>query len=217
MSIEENINFDVNGKVLDSVYYRINGVLTKRAYFIPVQPGTPDQLAWWEIFRDGVKNYQLLSDQEKADLRKQATPLGMEGFNLFMSNWLKGEFDMISKILNDTYIGDNTDNRIIDLGDDYDEVHIYLETDKNFDVMHLCEAYALGLTHGIFNEENEIEKTVHRSGSPGDFLFQGKMFTPGDETKIMLGSNGASARGTNNTGWVYRIVAKKYRVSHNLP
>lgn len=217
MEIQTDVNLKTTGKIGDTVYYESNGEKKSRAYFIPVQPGTPAQLAWWEIFRDGVSNYKLLSPEVKAEWEEKAKALHIEGFNLFMSCWLKEEFDMISKVLLDTYTGDNTDNRIIDLGDNYDEVHIYLETPRDSDQLHIAEAYAFSLTYGTIQERDTIDKAIHMSGEYADLFWKGKMFSGGDETKIKLGSNGDSKRGCNYTGWIYRIVAKKYRVIHSLP
>jgi len=119
-----------------------------------------------------------------------------------------GEGAKLCKVLIDTYEGNGTNNRELDLGDDYDEVRIYLEENKDYIADHLAEAYAIGTTYGI---------SLHRSGSDVEHrsmgicneMWQGKM-TGGDVNKIKLGSNAGYDFGTNENGWTYRIVAKKY-------
>lgn len=217
MPIQTDVNLKTTGKIGNTVYYESNGEKKSRPYFIPVQPGTPAQLAWWEVFRDGVSNYQLLSSEVKAEWEEKAKPLHMEGFNLFMSRWLKEKFDMISKILLDTYTGDGSSSRILDLGDDYDEVNIFLEEAKSKLEVHLISAYAYLSTYGASYQEDADGNAQHVSQAEADVYFKGKMFTSGDETKIKLGGGGTNRRGTNFNTWTYRIVAKKYRVAHSLP
>lgn len=82
-------NMRIVGQVNDVVYYYRLGVPTQRAHFIPVQPGTNDQLDWWDVFRDGVNAWHDLSQQDKDKLDEKAKPLQMSGFNLHMRKYLK--------------------------------------------------------------------------------------------------------------------------------
>ena len=116
---------------------------------------------------------------------------------------------VMTKVLIDTYTGNGAANREIDLGDDYDEVHIYLDTSKQYDVLHLAHAYAIRTTYGAENHQ------YHRSGASANLIFQGKM-TGADANKIKLGT-GATDESTNRNTWVYRIIARKYANVESLP
>lgn len=98
MSLEKNTNLFISGKLADRVYYTRDKVLRDRAYVIPVQPGTPIQLARWALFRAGVRYWQGLNQTEKDDLDKDAYRLQYTGFNLFMSRWMRGEITMLKSI-----------------------------------------------------------------------------------------------------------------------
>lgn len=88
MALTTDFNLRTVGKVATKVYYYRDGVLIDRPYFIPVQPGTPAQLAWWAVFRNGVTEWQALSPAQKAVWNKKSMPLQMSGFNLFMRKYL---------------------------------------------------------------------------------------------------------------------------------
>lgn len=89
MYITDGINLDTIGKLGDRVYYKSQGEKTSRAYFIPVQPGTPAQAAWWKIFRAGVRKWQSSSPAIIQEWNERAKRWKMSGFNLFMSKYLK--------------------------------------------------------------------------------------------------------------------------------
>jgi len=84
-------NMDIVGQVDDVVYYRRLGVKTQRAHFIPVQPGTPAQLAWWQVFRTGVQQWQALTPGQKETWKKKAYPPHMSGFNRYMRTHLNSQ------------------------------------------------------------------------------------------------------------------------------
>lgn len=119
------------------------------------------------------------------------------------------------KTLVDTYTGDSTNSRELDLGDDYDEVHICLLRSIGATTGHLAEAYSIGAAFGVFyvSGGNEVD---HEAGSLGGDRYQGKM-TGADANKIKLGASGGSAYGTNKSGWTYRIVARKAASVETLP
>ena len=89
MYITDGINLDTIGKLGDRVYYVSQGEKISRAYFIPVQPGTPAQLAWWKVFRQGVQQWQALNPTQVKVWNDRAKRWKMSGFNLFMSKYLK--------------------------------------------------------------------------------------------------------------------------------
>lgn len=68
----------------------------------PSNPRTPAQQAWRGVFRDGVAKWHGLTNAEKSVYNEKAKrrkttkygffqPRGIEGFNLFMSDYLKGK------------------------------------------------------------------------------------------------------------------------------
>lgn len=213
--VENNQEFI--GKYGSRVYYYKDGELTSRAYFIPIQPGTAAQQARWAIWRAGVEAWQSLTTDQQEVWNKDAYWRKITGFNLWMSKWNKGEVDMLDKILIDTYTGDGTNNRIIDLGDIYDEVHIYNNEPVDKEEAGCLRAWAVQQSYGLIYEDIDDKVAAGETDGAADNFFQGKLFSPGDENKIKLGSNGTNKRGTNYSGWVYRIVAKKYRAIATLP
>lgn len=92
------------GKINDKVYYYRNTgadrILIVRPYCKPVQPGSGSQQARWNKFADGVHVWQNLRSEDQEYYRDRVRYLGyrMTGFNLFMSIFLKGGFDVIKNI-----------------------------------------------------------------------------------------------------------------------
>ena len=81
-------NLRMVGKLGDRVYSYHNGVFVSRPYYIPVQPGTPAQVARWEKFAAGVVAWQALTPEEKKVWRHKADQFNYEGFNRFMHYYL---------------------------------------------------------------------------------------------------------------------------------
>ena len=82
------------GKLGSFVYYwrprNTKKEYVKRAYFVPVQPGTPAQTHRWDVFRAGVQSWQSLTPAQKKIYNDKVKylKLHMEGFNLFMREYL---------------------------------------------------------------------------------------------------------------------------------
>lgn len=89
--IIEEINIELNGKVGDKVYWEKDGELISRSFFIPVQPGTGAQLTWWNVFKQGVVNWQGLTPVQKDTYNTRAKRYQMSGFNLYMREYLKSQ------------------------------------------------------------------------------------------------------------------------------
>jgi hypothetical protein len=85
----DTINIRTTGKIGARVYYYIDGQRTSRIYFVPIQPGTPAQLAVWQKFRAGVLAWQALTAEEKKNWNEKAYRIKIEGYNLFMSKYLR--------------------------------------------------------------------------------------------------------------------------------
>ena len=118
-----------------------------------------------------------------------------------------------TKVLIDTYEGNDANNRVIELGDSYDEVHIYLEEARTALEEHLVEAYIVSDTFGVFYTIVATADNSHMSMSDANLALQGW----NDATSIKLGTAGSGVYGTNVNGWTYRIIAKKYGEVHTLP
>jgi len=86
-AVETSLKFV--GKLGARVYMYLNGVHCSRSYFKPVQPGTPAQLARWEKFRAGVLAWRGMTEAEKNIWRDKARNFSFEGFNHFMSKFLR--------------------------------------------------------------------------------------------------------------------------------
>jgi hypothetical protein len=109
-------------------------------------------------------------------------------------------------ILDHTYEGDGTNDRLIDLGDDYDQGWIFMEEVLAGNVEHMALAHWFEDTYGVF-ENVAGGPTRHHAMSGGSIYFKGKDVDP---NKINVGGNGAAVGGCNTNGRTYRIVAYKY-------
>jgi hypothetical protein len=114
------------------------------------------------------------------------------------------------KVLMDTYVGNDANSRDIDLGDDYDEIYIYLNYSRLTTEDHLVQAYAIRETYGLSWVDGSDSHIKHRTMADINIFFQGKR---AGTNNITLGTLGNDNRGTNNNGWVYKIIAKKYTCS----
>ena len=77
------------GKLGGRVYYYKRGLLVSRPYYKPIQPSTPAREARWAKFRAGVRAWQALTPAEKKAWQKIGDQFCYEGFNHFMSKFLK--------------------------------------------------------------------------------------------------------------------------------
>lgn len=89
LSIPQDINLKTTGKIANKVYYEVDGEKRVRAYVIPIQPKTKAQKDWWKIFKTFVKDWQGLSDTEKAPWNRLGEIFQMSGFNKYMSEKLQ--------------------------------------------------------------------------------------------------------------------------------
>ena len=105
------------------------------------------------------------------------------------------------------YTGDNTNNRVIDLGDDYDLVVVFGASNAASTTQHGAVAVALGDTfNSMYRDAADFFHTVGVSVTTN---WQGKM--PGaDAEKIKLGGVGGAQTGFNNGSKLYRILALKF-------
>jgi len=85
MALADDINLKIVGKLDQVVYYYIDGVQYKRAYVIPVQPGTEAQVAWWNTFTYWVNQWHMLTPAQRDTWNEKAKRKQMSGFNLYMS------------------------------------------------------------------------------------------------------------------------------------
>lgn len=106
------------------------------------------------------------------------------------------------------YAGDDANDRILDLGDDYDVVSIIDSGGNTATSNHIVEAVAVRDTYEVLYNNGAAQTVRHSSMAPADTRFQGKM-TGVDSTKIKLGSNGTLVDGTNKGGKTFRIRAWK--------
>ena len=126
----------------------------------------------------------------------------------------RGDAAIVIKVLIDTYEGNGTASRELDLGDDYDEIHIYVEENVASTTTHMAEAYAYHTTYGVYYV-GSADEVDHAGMSQANGYFQGKM-TGADVNKIKLGT-GTGTSGSNGIGYTYRIIAKKYQNVQSLP
>ena len=110
------------------------------------------------------------------------------------------------------YTGDNVDNRAIPLGDVYDEVEVTSRDSMATNVDHLVRAHAVfgagAQSYGIDYNVGASNVMRNTCGAAAATMWQG--FGAARDT-VVCGSNGISTTGTNRSGFLYRIVARKYR------
>lgn len=116
----------------------------------------------------------------------------------------------VEKAIDHTWEGDNTNNREIDLGDDYDFILIHVEEDHASNSDHPGLAIAFRSLYGLFYNLASGTYVRHLSMATTNVNWQGKMFG-GDITKIKLGSTGNAAIGLNLTGQTYRLIGFKFQ------
>jgi hypothetical protein len=121
-------------------------------------------------------------------------------------NWDK--LDALLKVIDHTWEGDDTNDREIDLGDDYDYIAIWQEEPGAYNADHAALAYAFRSCYGDFYE-HATSRCSHDAQGGVAYFFQGKM-TGADADKIKLGSIGDSTRGFNQSGYTYRLLGRKF-------
>ncbi len=79
-----------HGGMGDLVFYRRYGKIYIKARTIPANPRTEPQVKCRGNFGGGVKAWQVLPEEEKALYRNRAKRKRKSGYNLFMSEYLRG-------------------------------------------------------------------------------------------------------------------------------
>ena len=79
-----------HGGMGDLVFYRRYGKIYIKARTIPSNPRTEPQVKCRGNFGGGVKAWQVLPEEEKALYRNRAKRKKKSGYNLFMSEYLRG-------------------------------------------------------------------------------------------------------------------------------
>lgn len=106
-----------------------------------------------------------------------------------------------------TWEGDDEDNRIINLGDDFDQILIVVEEPFGGNNSHPALAYALGTAFGVIIQIGGSFMN-HISQTSAGAYFQGKL-TGVDANKIKLGSSGSTPFGFNDGGNTYHLIGLK--------
>jgi hypothetical protein len=116
----------------------------------------------------------------------------------------------VEKVIDHTWEGDGSTNRVIDLGDDYDLILVWREEDDDTDTDHPAMAYAFGTCYGHFMNQSSPAAAAHRgqAGLLSNQSWQGKLFG-GDANKIKLGTSGAGNT-FNGSAKTYRLVGFKF-------
>ena len=84
--------FGIRGKI-GSLCFRIrkNAVIELSKNRIPANPRTDAQLAQRDKYRNCVKQWNSLTEDERQQYEEQAKPLGLSGYHVFMAECLKKE------------------------------------------------------------------------------------------------------------------------------
>lgn len=91
-TITLNPSFDrLNSRIGRMIFYTRSGTQCVRSHVKPRNPDTPEQRKNRNTFREAVKLWQSLTEEEKNVYRKKARRLRITGYNLFISRYLKGK------------------------------------------------------------------------------------------------------------------------------
>jgi hypothetical protein len=77
------------GRLGNDVYYTRWGKNYMRTYTRPFNPDTAGQRKNRDLFRDAMKSWQHLTDDEKYIYNRKARKLTMSGHNLYISQYMK--------------------------------------------------------------------------------------------------------------------------------
>ena len=77
------------GRLEDRVYYIRWGKTYMRKYINPFNPNSTGQKKNRGLFRDAMKSWQQLTDNEKYTWKRKAGKLTMTGHNLYISQYMK--------------------------------------------------------------------------------------------------------------------------------
>jgi len=117
--------------------------------------------------------------------------------------------EAVEKVLIRGYTGDDTNDRVIDLGDNYDLILIFGIGSYTYVQDHAILAYALGTCYGSMIDamgSGMGHHSSHQEGAAGNAWFRGKV-----ANTIVLGSAGTLPYAFNAAGRSYRIFALKLR------
>lgn len=79
-----------HGRNGNYIFYKVEGRIYVRTYSIPRNPKTEAQQANRTLFAEAVKHWQKLSPDEKLVYNLEASAKPCSGYNLFISNYMKG-------------------------------------------------------------------------------------------------------------------------------
>ena len=80
----------VSGRIGNAVFYRRGNTQCVRGYVVPGNPDTVLQRKTRAAFGSAVKSWQKMTSEEKYAYTRKARNLGMSGYNLFISAYIKG-------------------------------------------------------------------------------------------------------------------------------
>lgn len=121
---------------------------------------------------------------------------------------------LVEAISLQVYTGDNTNNRLIDLGDEYDLVIVVLSSPGGAGVDHFQFAYSMptdfaGVLLGALWNKGTGDQAQCAAGISANNYFQG-IQSGADRTKIKLGALGTTNWGSNFLAWDYIVIAFKF-------
>jgi len=88
-SIEKTRTYQITTVTIDGNMAHRRRVQQQKAYHVPYDPKSEDQLARRQVFRDGKNDWNSLPEEDKAIWRQMAKDWGYHsGYSLFMSQYL---------------------------------------------------------------------------------------------------------------------------------
>lgn len=79
----------LHGRIGNIVFYYRHGKQCVRTHVIPRNPDTEAQRAVRGLFRDAVLSWQAMPETGRYRFNKKARYLGMSGYNLYISEYIK--------------------------------------------------------------------------------------------------------------------------------
>lgn len=96
----------LSGRMDGLVFYQRYGRQYARRYTVPANPDTEGQRLVRRAFGDAVRSWQSLSSEDKNKWRGKAARLGMSGYNVFLSRFMRA--NLPSGVQSSAYISRNS-------------------------------------------------------------------------------------------------------------
>ncbi|MBN2402766.1 MAG: hypothetical protein JXN64_10240 [Spirochaetes bacterium] len=93
----------MSGRIGNVVHYRRLGTDCVRSYVVPRNPDTEAQKTVRRSFRDAVRSWQAMPQEEKYRFNRKARCMNMSGYNLYISGFMNERISALKMNSSNTY------------------------------------------------------------------------------------------------------------------